>query len=40
MVLKQIGTAETRQVLEILSNGAEGALLTEEARAARQRIKP
>ncbi len=40
MVLEQIGTPEAKQLLETLSKGAEGALLTEEARAARQRMKP
>ncbi len=40
MVLEQIGTPEARELLEKLSKGAEGALLTEEARAARQRMKP
>ena len=40
MVLEQIGTAEAREVLDKLSKGAEGALLTEEAKAAKQRMKP
>ena len=40
MVLEQIGTPEARQLLETLSKGAEGALLTEESRAALKRIKP
>ena len=40
MVLEQIGTPEARQLLEKLSKGAEGALLTEEARAALKRLKP
>ncbi len=40
MVLEQIGSPEAKQLLETLAKGAEGALLTEEARAARQRLKP
>ncbi len=40
MVLEQIGTPEAKQLLENLAKEADGALLTEEARAARQRVKP
>ena len=40
MVLEQIGTAEARQLLETLAKGAEGALLTEDAREAMKRMKP
>jgi RNA polymerase sigma factor (sigma-70 family) len=39
-VLEQIGTPEARQVLEQLGQGAEGALLTREAKAAWQRLTP
>ena len=39
MVLEQIGTPEARQLLETLAKGAEGALLTEDARAAKRRMK-
>ena len=39
MVLEQIGTPEARQLLEKLSKGAEGALLTEDAKAAVRRMK-
>ncbi len=40
MVLEQIGTTEAKQLLETLAKGADGALLTEEAKAARRRMKP
>ena len=39
MVLEQIGSPEAKQLLESLAKGAEGALLTEEARAALKRLK-
>jgi WD40 repeat protein len=37
-VLEQIDTAEARRILHDLSNGAEGFVRTEEARAARDRL--
>jgi WD40 repeat protein len=37
-ILEQIGTPEARQILETLSHGATGALLTREAKAARERL--
>jgi WD40 repeat protein len=37
-VLEQIGTPEARQLLETLSHGAPGALLTQEAKAALVRV--
>ncbi len=37
-VLEQIGTPEARQVLKKLAQGAEGAALTREAKAAGQRL--
>jgi hypothetical protein len=40
MVLERIDTPEARQLLEKLSKAVEGTLLTEESRAARQRMKP
>ena len=40
MVLEQIGTPEAVEALEKLSKGAEGALLTVEAKAACRRMKP
>jgi hypothetical protein len=39
MVLEQIGTVEARELLEKLSKGAEGMLLTEQAKAAMDRLK-
>ena len=39
MVLEQIGSPEAKDLLETLSKGAEGALLTEEAKAARKRMQ-
>ena len=36
--LELAGTPEARQVLETLAAGAEGARLTEEAKAARERL--
>ena len=39
MVLEQIGNPEAKELLETLSKGAEGALLTEEAKAAVKRMK-
>jgi hypothetical protein len=38
-VLEAIGTAEARQVLKVLSEGASEALLTREAQAALQRLR-
>ena len=38
--LEQIGSLDAIQLLEALAKGADGALLTEEARAARKRMKP
>ena len=38
MVLEQMGSPEARELLEALSQGAAGAMLTEEARAAKQRL--
>ena len=40
MVLEQIGSPEAKDLLETLSKGAEGALLTEEAKAALKRMHP
>ena len=40
MVLEQIGSPEAKQLLDTLAKGAEGALLTHEARAAKKRLKP
>ncbi len=40
MVLEQIGSPEAKELLETLSKGADGALLTEEAKAARKRMHP
>ncbi len=40
MVLEQIASPEAKDLLETLAKGAEGAWLTEEAKAARQRMKP
>jgi hypothetical protein len=37
-VLEQIGTAEARQQLEKLAQGAEGAHLTRDAKAALERL--
>ena len=39
-VLEQIGSPEAKDLLETLSKGTEWLLLTEEARAARQRLNP
>ncbi len=38
--LELAGTKEARDVLETLASGAEGARLTEQAKAALQRLKP
>ena len=37
-ILEQIGPPEARQLLEMLSRGASGALLTQEAKAALARL--
>jgi hypothetical protein len=36
--LEQIGTAKARQLLENLAQGAEGARLTRDAKAALERL--
>jgi hypothetical protein len=37
-VLERIGTAEARQVLQALADGAPGAMVTKTARAALERL--
>jgi len=38
-VLEQLGTPEARGLLDKLAQGAPGALVTEEAKAARERLR-
>jgi len=37
--LERIGTSEAKKLLETLATGAEGARLTEEAKASLERLK-